>query len=259
MFKTELIAKSFPFSLIVEPENIQDNNAKVDEEYLLELLNNSIYFLSKFNGKKFKPIIFQSNGESDAFCDDYKIDFKRFESQKFFQMIREKGLRYSDYGNSSVVIKPRNINKAINYKSIFTYAVESNNINIEIDTEYTWIRKLLSTKKNLLLLYPYIFSKRNLRDEEITAIDVRNELYDVFFNFFEYRNKQCPNFDTFFVFIFDDNFCLFKLEDNILKLIEQISCRNVSTFMNKLSKVYFWINFEDIEKIFDFSDIGGNI
>lgn len=259
MFKTELIAKSFPFSLIVEPENIQDNNAKVDEEYLLELLNNSTYFLSKCNGKKFKPIISQSNGESDAFCDDYKIDFKRFESQKFFQMIREKGLRYSDYGNSSIVIKPRNINKAIKYKSIFTYAVESNNINIEIDTEYTWIKKLLSTKKNLLLLYPYIFSKRNRRDEEITAIDVRNELYDVFFNFFEYRNKQCPNFDTFFVFIFDDNFCLFKLEDNILKLIEQISCRKINKVMEKLSIADSSTNLKDTEKIFDFSDIGGNL
>lgn len=259
MFKTELIAKPFPFSLLVEPDNIQDNIAKVDEEYLLELLNSSTYFLSKFNGKKFKPIISQSNGESDAFCDDYKIDFKRFESKLFFQMIREKGLRYFEFENSSVVIKPRNINKAIKYKSIVTFAEESKFKKIEIDNEYSWIRKLLSTKKNLLLLYPYIFSKRNRRDEEITAIEVRNELNDVFFNFFEYRNKQCPNFDTFFVFIFDDNFCLFKLEDNILKLIEQISCRNVSTFMNKLSKVYFWINFEDIEKIFDFSDIGGNI
>lgn len=259
MFKSDLIGIPFPISLIKEPENIQNNDAKVDEIYLLELLNCSSYFMSKSKGEKFKDIISQSNGEADAYCDEYEIDFKRFESNSFFQMLREKGLRYLEFKNSSLVCNSRDIKKDIKYKSIYRLAKESNETNIEIDNQYSWIRKLLSTNKNILLLFPYVFSKQNFKNEEINAKEVGKELYEVFFNFFEYRKKQCPNFDTFFVFIFDDNFCLFKLEENILNFIEQISCRNISTFMKKLSKVYFWINFKDIEKVFDFSNIGGNI
>lgn len=259
MSKTDLIGIPFPVSLINEPSNIQNNSVKIDENYLLELLNYSTYFMFKSKGEKFKAVISQSNGEADAYCDEYEIDFKRFESNSFFQMLREKGLRYREFKNSSLVLNSRDIKKDIKYKAIYRLAKESNEINIEIDKEYSWIRKLLSTNKNILLLFPYVFSKQNRKNEEITAKEVGKEFYEVFFNFFEYRKKQCPNFDTFFVFIFDDNFCLFKLEENTLKLIEQISCRNISTFMNKLSKVYFWINFEDIEKIFDFSDIGGNL
>lgn len=73
------------------------NEYKINyEDYLIELLNASPYFMTMTGGEKFEQITQQSHGEADAIANDYALDFKLLVPSEFVN-IKLKSLPSTDY------------------------------------------------------------------------------------------------------------------------------------------------------------------
>ena len=100
--------------------------------------------------------------------------------------------------------------------------------------------KKLETKKNLLLFYPYEFSyKENIHPESEIEF-LAGALQDDFVNAFRYRSKVLPDFDTFLTTVYYNDFVLFRIIDNQLKLMDVVSGNDCPTFKHLRSYEEIW-------------------
>ena len=94
----------------------------------------------------------------------------------------------------------------------------------------------LKTSKNLLLYFPvkFWFDEIDVPSKSEALEKIMQALNYDFESLFEYRNYVTDKFDTYFVTIYLDSFYIFKIEENKLKIIDNIKFEKLSTFI-KLS------------------------
>lgn len=194
------------------------------ENYLLELVNNSLYFRKKSNFEEYEPPQSESNGECDCNSLAYKLDFKLLESTTRFQASKEltNQIQVINKGVVShcsarrpntemtvtrlhVAIRDCSCEQLGEYlNNAYEYGTVENDISI--------YARVLATRKNLLFLFPYQFFFNNHYNFRYAIENINIALAKDFSESFIFRDKYCNEYDTFFSYIYDDNLIINKFE-----------------------------------------------
>lgn len=218
------------------------NNLGVEsyEDYLLELVNESSFFLKKLTGKdkKYSAPLSEENGQCDCTSDSYELDFKLLGTDSVFEasnLITDE--KVFPYGTSDCVIscpsKAYSDEKDLSiHQNIWVNALLR-----DFDTyqnaskEMRNLQRLFRTEKNVLLFYSFnlFFGLYALDIEKAVSliIDILNSDLK---KAFAYRKKTLPQHDTYFVFIYswwndeikyyEDYFVICQVIDDQMRFIE---------------------------------------
>lgn len=221
------------------------------ELFLVDFLNSSQFFLEKVDNAKFVYQSDQSNGECDCYATTskglYGIDFKLFTSQKGLEAnsvlsLQRKRIAVGAYSTSvargSKSVKypsPESILRGKSLENLEQIKQAKNAYNGDglIGQEIRSILNTFETKKNLLLFYTFhLFFPKNVEfDFNEEAEVIVSDLSDWLNGAFAYRNKYAPGFETYFSFIFDDQFVITQIQSNHLVLLEHMSISKSKIFM----------------------------
>lgn len=187
------------------------------ELFLLEVLNNSKFFLNKSTGQKYSLPSSESHGENDAITDNYELDFKLLVDQ---EMMKLKGQNKPDIDysllNKGIIIKRDK--EIINNKSenilfkLLKFDFKGNNKDIKN------LLANLKKNKNLFIYFPYEFKTSELMNEN----QVKRLLEITLNNILKYRSNCQPNNDTYLCVNFNKKFIIFEWNDNKLYLVDRI-------------------------------------
>lgn len=209
------------------------------EDYLIELLNSSLWF-SKNGFSPFHAPESEANGECDAISENYQLDFKLFACETlikarnlFSYQIRVHN-NITSYGackcphSEMEAYKIYEVFRDLNMEDLIRYRdLDVKREGIEKDIKF--ILQLLETDKNLLLFSPYefFFEKEHELSEAIQII--QESLTHDFRVAFTYRNERVKK-DTFLTCLYDGLFLLFEESDGELKYIDSVSARELPTY-----------------------------
>ena len=214
------------------------------EIYLREFLNASHYFRQLSNGDEYKKPDKENNGENDAISSSYEIDFKLLISNSMGEGKRNTSLQKIEYRPGMVAAVPPKSKKQyyeVTYiaKLLRGYAaedLEKRNYTKEHEVEVRDLDnfvKVLQTNKNILFFMPSTFSyfdKTLSRDEKVCILT--NALEHDMLESFSYRQKHENDKDTFLSTILDDDFIVWKHENNRLVVKDVIPLKKSKTFMH---------------------------
>ncbi len=219
------------------------NNVKVNyEDYLIELLNSSLYFKKLTNSENFKAILEQSHGECDAKTSNYQIDFKLLVPTEFMKY-KNKSLPNVDYKHLSkgviyVTDNENSLNKELqiqasssfaNYIANICFTNKEKLINMKNDeTILTCSIKNILVDKNILAFIPCFFNKK------INCISIVKRLFTPLFSLRDDINK-----DTYITFLQSDFFYLLKYSNGTYTLVDKVHVIMVQTFYNLYRLTYF--------------------
>lgn len=215
------------------------------EIYLLELINASSWFKNHYPGLFVKPSV-ESHGENDAINECYQLDFKLFAASTALraknllspQVVKvSEGVVFNCESKAkNTTLRATRIFAAFRDKSLDELRrLRSTNIkNHSIENDIVSVLKVLETKKNILLFFPYTFTFDSPIDNEKAINDITDGLNSDFKNAFFYRNKVAEGFDTYLTCIFNNQFLLFRMIDNQLLLCDQVRTEQVPTYCKLL-------------------------
>ena len=221
------------------------------EIYLLELLNSSAWFSAHYPGGFIKPSS-EAHGECDAINQIYQIDFKLLASKTALQarsvlsnQIHKMGQGLISFGISKLPegkIQTTRLFAAFRGKSLTDlYRIQENQIKAYgVENDILTSLKMLETKKNLLLFFPYEVTFDQYRNYAEAMESITEALTEDFHVAFEYRDNQIQSrYDTFMTCIYEDSFLIFSVKNQVLKLIDTVGTKKVSTFL-RLSQYTDW-------------------
>lgn len=251
MIKDEMKQKMLDPVFIIKNYVKGDSNCDY-EKYLLELVNESLFFREKSNYARYFHPLTEDKGECDCISASYKLDFKlaaansRLKAQNLLSMqhqILAPGVVSTSLPKlSGAQLSVTNFHAVLrNY--IMEQLEELSFLEPKFgDYEYDikcYVENL-KMEKNLFFLFPHIFffdTKYNFKFaiENIT-IAIQND----FAESMKLRQKYCPNYDTFLSFIYDNNLVVLQLiENNKFKIVDVIYLFKSKTF-KYLYNTYFF-------------------
>ena len=186
----------------------------VYEKYICDCLNLSSKMI-EFCGGTFSKIEEQSHGEPDVIVNtsNYGLDFKLMISQTLAEF---RNLSSAQIVEIAKGVKAYHPGKAIKQRAVLLPNACRNITEAEL-TQYRAKKDVLSkaivhffdrtlcTQKNILLYLPLFITtvNKSIPYSERVSI-VENEFSTTLQYIFDYRRKNCPNLDTFFVYILND-------------------------------------------------------
>ena len=221
------------------------------EKYLLELVNNSIYFREKSGFKLYEAPQSEANGECDSNSPTYKFDFKLLESTTRFQASKElTGQIQILCKGVTIHCSPRKPNTEMKvtrlYAAIRGCSCTQLNEYLLNEYEYGTIEKdiktyveLLTTKKNLFFLFPYRFSFKKHYNFRYAIENINSALAKDFKESNIFREKFRAGYDTFLAFIYEDNLIVSKFEKGgKLQIVDTIYLFKSKTYRKLYNYVY---------------------
>lgn len=215
------------------------------EKYLIELLNNSNYFL-QLGKSEFRQPKTESKGENDAIADNYSLDFKLAASTSLLQA--KSILTPQVFTNGAFTL--HGVSKTPNgsVKSVWLHTAlrdkklddleairnkETRNCNF-IEKDIQSFLKVLETNKNILLFIPYEFSFDNKISFENAVNSINEGIRTDFSISCKYRTRIVINKDTFFCCIYDSNMLFFRFSCDELLLIDCVPLASSQTYQRLL-------------------------
>lgn len=233
-----LTVKLLPAPLICE-NFVQGIDFCNYECYLLEIINASKYFRDKSKGKKYRAPLSEAHGEYDCVSDNYSLDFKlvggktALQARSLFSM----GIHQIDKGVRAYCA-PKKRSSDSDYKPIKVTRIfailrsmsmeelkvtrYSKNRKQGIDTDIKSFLKTLETKKNILMFFPYEFFSETDNNFSIVISNIIESLNKDFSISLEYRKEVAPEFDTYFIFLYDGFFVLLKENRGKLEILDKV-------------------------------------
>lgn len=220
-------------AIFINKNFIKDEENCNYEKYLLELVNESIYFRKKADFQEYVSPQSEHHGECDCISPAYQMDFKLLESTTRLQASRElTGQIYKFFEGAIGKCSPRRPDtqmtvtrlfaslRGYNCDSLFSCLSEKYEFGtIEFDIQ-TYV-KLLTFKKNLFFFFPYKFSFKTHYNFKYALENINIALGKDFRESNLFREKYCTGYDTFIAFIYDDNLIISKFEkDGKLRIVD---------------------------------------
>ncbi len=211
------------------------------EKYLTEIINCSVLFLDKSKGEEYYFIEKQDHGEDDAVSVNYSVDYKLFASKSSLQALRETSCIQFISGDICLIGKSRlpsgesfpyiRLMAALRNYSYDDFVRIRINPRTDIDKELLFVIKSLCVKKNILLFYPYylFFSEKKVFENGIRIIEeaLNDDLHELLL----LREKEVPDYDTFFCTIYENNMLFFEMEKNTLYFKDNVELKLSRLFM----------------------------
>lgn len=241
---------------ILHPEAIIKGFVKNDDKcnyelYLVELLNSSRWFADNFN-RTFTWCEKQSHKECDAYSGEYGLDFKLIASKTRLQASSIFSSQTTLLCDGVVVnsmskvqgkeIKATRLHAALrqlaydDLKNIGTAQYDHQCLEDDVQT----FLKNLETCKNLMLFFPYKLYFDLEHKQENTIEIILEALNSDFKQSFIYRSMHAPNYDTFFVTIYDDVFLIMEVKDTTLHYLDTVPINKCEIFMHLLDYADWW-------------------
>lgn len=225
------------------------------EIILLELLNNSPYFMKKTGGQLFTMPISESDFECDANTNNYSIDFKLFIGTSMARakkntsesIINDNKSGWVSFGaprdeSEYTAIRIMQAFRSVSYNQL----VELSNKNQKelhgnyLESDIYDILKKIEYKKNLLFFYPFNMEcQLDIENSEV-LIGIKDAFTNDLTDLIKYRNNKAGGHETYFSTVYKDALIIFlfeNIESNELRFVESIELNNSQTY-NYLTKRY---------------------
>jgi len=221
------------------------------EDYLIEFVNQSDFFLAKSEGDRFIHPGEESHGECDCVSDAYQMDFKlaasktKLQSKRLFSSQIHVGNGWTSYGG------PQKEPGSKGYKPIkatFLHvalrslrqndldAISKSNVKQSgIENDLRHFVQCLQVNKNLFLFFPYNFFFDENNDFDLGLMLAVQGLNQDFCESMIYRQKECPEKDTFFAFLYAQHLVILEWRGEQLVYIEKIPIQRSPLFMKLLN------------------------
>lgn len=244
-YDKSLRADLLPPELIIHKFIVNEKHCNY-EDYLLELLNRSSFFLQKSHGDRYIPPETESHGECDCNAESYKIDFKLIASSTALQPRNTLSLgkvALADGVTLTTAPKRRNesIRTTIIYAALRSYSYEQLvQLRIAapkkhgIERDVFQLLKKLETEKNLLLFFPYCFRFDHHYDFMDGVGQIQIALNGDFENAMRYRHNAVNGYDTYMAFIYDGNMVFMEKRSDQLCYIDHVSLKESPIYLKLL-------------------------
>ena len=215
------------------------------EKYLLELVNDTIYFREKSKFQVYTRPKSESCSECDCNSESYKMDFKLLDSttrlrasnelsggiQKFYEGVIGR-CTPKKIGDSQVAIRLHAVLREYNYIQLKEIHEEKQKLNFgTIKYDLKNYVDMLSTKKNLFLFFPYEFFLERQFSFRRIEYEIKTALEHDFKESGIYRSKFFSYYDTYISCIYDDNLLIYEFIDGgKLKFIDNTYLFKSKTF-----------------------------
>lgn len=211
------------------------------ENYLREFINNSLFFYKKAQGHIYEAPQKEDEGECDCTTGNYGLDFKIFGSKSMCYAKGSLSAQIVVHDSGMIITcqseKSGSMTSSILHKLLRVYDFDSNELNIPLDQntelyleDIKAFRKTLLKGKNILFFYPYNLYFKNDYNFNYALSEIEKALEKDLLNAFNYRNKICAKYDTFFSFIYNDFFIILQYEDGKLKIRDYINTEKSETY-----------------------------
>lgn len=185
------------------------------EQYLLEFVNSTDYFLIKSHGEIYKAPPSQAYHECDCRSSCYEFDFKLFCSEKLLQassIFTDKRIFPENYPGVEIEAAPKISPNSKGYSPIHATRIHAlfRQFNIDemlknplMNKDVMSLLDTLEEDKHILLFFPYaLYFKHQQVDMHEGIVSVCNCLMNDFRRAFKYRISKHPKLDTYFSFIY---------------------------------------------------------
>ena len=220
------------------------------ELYLLELVNESIWFRKTVGFKEYIKPPKEDDGECDCYAGEYGLDFKLILGQTGMQARRELSRQVTVYvqgvyGSSP----PRKEATSMQTTQLHVALRSYNQDQLEklrkekhsydsVDYDVVSFLRTLETNKNILMFYPLNVYFKNDYNFNYAVVEIKQAMLNDFSEAMKYRRKHVPAKDTFLSFIYDDHLVVLKMDGERCILVDTINT-NKSRIYQKL-KDYSW-------------------
>lgn len=241
---------------ILPPETIIEGFVKNDDKcnyelYLVELLNSSKWFTDKYK-ERFIWCENQSHKECDTYSGEYGLDFKLIASKTRLQasnILSSQTVLLCDGvvmncmcqapGNEICATRLHAALRQLTYDDLERVSDTKYDHQCLEDDVQSFLKNI-ETHKNLMLFFPYKLYF-DLEHKQENAIEIILEaLNSDFKQSFIYRSMHAPNYDTFFVTLYDDNFFVMEVKDSTLHYLDTVPINKCDTFMHLLDYADWW-------------------
>lgn len=246
---TNLYSTILPATLI--NKNFVEGEPECNYElYLLEVVNESMWFRKNVDFKEYIKPPKEDEGECDCYAGEYGLDFKLILGQTGMQARRELSHQVAMYTQGMYGSSPPRKENASMQVTRLHAALRSYNLerleglrkekHSYGSVEYDVISFLLTleTDKNILMFYPLDLYFKNDYNFNYAVAEIKKAMFNDFAEAMKYRSKQVPAKDTFLSFIYDDHLVVLKLDGERCILVDTINTGK-SRIYQKL-KDYSW-------------------
>lgn len=246
MIDEELKANIMPATVLLN--NFVDNESYSNYEYfLMEYLNQSLFFQKKSEHHVYEHPLSESNSEPDATSPSYEIDFKLLASRSYLRGLRLAGPNVSvPYKGVTAYSSPREPNKnfrvgeihkifrSLTLDDMLYLRANQNKKPLSDEIDILDVLNTIETEKNLLLFFPYRFStKQEIKQDGLTLV-VKEALENDFIELAMYRSRSVPKFESYIVTECNDYFILFTFTPTGFKYLEKIEVHRLPTYIKLL-------------------------
>ena len=216
------------------------------EYYLLELVNESIFFQEKSIGQEYHSPESEENGQCDAISANYELDFKTLISSSLAngksntewqkEQIAEVGYFTVQPKNTTDEYKCSDLLRALRpYTSESILNGDYKNEKAFLVKDIQYMLKWLDKKKNLLMFLPIQFSVK----DQIPQKEKQNVLKDAMqsdaYKLFELRKQMRPEFETFLCTIMESDFVIFRDTGEQLEIADFVNVNRCPTYIHLAS------------------------
>lgn len=209
------------------------------EHWMIELLNQSSFFLQLNHGEHFFWLEDQSNKQPDCYGDFYALDFKLAGCKSLFMHLKLHSYKI-DMKNGDVVFRAPQVPKdkeAINVYCLpacLSHYSQQDYLRIIEDTkdkreqEIQPFLKSLHTPKNLFYIFPYLFIY--LGDSQNGINEIMSYIHLWFSDSFSYRSKAVPTKDSYFGFIYEKKLIILQWDGQGFSKVDEIETKKSDLF-----------------------------
>ena len=197
------------------------------EDWIIELVNQSDFFLEKSGGEKYIRPPHESHGECDCESSTYKVDFKLVGSKDFYQTKRALSPSFEiDEDNNLWINNGRDVKDKLHYnlheicKKYSLKDIENINDQSEerLGNKEESILKgfinILNVEKHAIFVIPAIFTfdkrEKNLKP---FADEAALRVFGAFDSCIKYRDKHSDK-ESYWAFFYEKYFCVYEYHDS---------------------------------------------
>ena len=220
------------------------------EDYLLECGNSSAFFLEKSKQQPYLHPVSEANGEWDCLSPAYQMDFKLAASESTLRAKRLFSRQITYQNGVTFISTPLKKSGDPGYKPIQAtrifaalrglslselLAIQNKSpCADQVDRDICHLMKTMKCDKNLLVFFPYNF----YFDEPLDKVQARQTLIEVlnqdFRQMLSYRSQVCPQRDTYFSFLYNQEWIVLQWKNTELTLIGTVPIQESTLFMRLL-------------------------
>ena len=234
-----LKSRRLPAPIIIS--NFVSGNPTKYETYLVEFINQSKWFSSRFSQKFVEPES-EAHGECDCYSGDYGLDFKLIASQSELHAASCMSAGKVELCKGVVAtVSPKKIgsmgayilHKLIRFRSIDDLKhIAENDCTPEDEQDIKAFLKVLKKKKHLFLFHPYEMYFDAKYSKEQGAEQITNAINSDFRNAIQFRNEIVRNYDTYLAFVHLEYLVITKYEKDSFQVIDFVELKKSKTFTN---------------------------